>query len=166
MKTYLISLISAALLVALVNILSPDGGKNGISGHVKLLTSLFLVCVIITPLATFVKKLQQTDPEDLFPSDFYSPESSELESEWQSAIDQASTAYFGELLTQSLQKEFSIEEGSVRCVIVWEQASGNEALTPTRVTVILSGKAIWQAPKPIQEYVTSLLGCECNIAIE
>ncbi len=68
------------------------------------------------------------------------------------------------MLTVTIEKQFGIEAGEVRCLVAWEQEG--ETLTPTRVTVVLSGKAIWKDPHAIEAFVTELLGCDCTTAIE
>ena len=45
MKTYLLSLLTASLIAAMVGILAPEGERGGLAKHLRLLTSLFLVCV-------------------------------------------------------------------------------------------------------------------------
>ena len=58
MKAYLLTLVSAALVAALVNILTPSGERGGIAAHQRLITSLFLVCVLIAPLEGAIKALR------------------------------------------------------------------------------------------------------------
>lgn len=164
MKQYLLTLIAAALLAALVGILSPDGERGGIAKHMRLLISLFLVCVLIAPLRGVIINLQ-----DLINGDFSLPElglenEDDYRQQMENALDDASVNYFCDMLTQSIESQFSISPGDVRCRVDWQREG--ERLSPTRVTVILSGKAIWQDPKPIQAYVSELLGCECITAIE
>ena len=84
--------------------------------------------------------------------------------ELESSMNSASASYFGEMLTQTLEAQFSIQTGDVRCAVKWE--NNGENLAPTRVTVYLSGKAIWQDPRAIEAFVGELLGCECITVIE
>jgi hypothetical protein len=164
MKTYLLTLIAAALVAALVGILSPEGERGGIGKHMKLLTSLFLICVLIAPLERVIDGLRSladgsfeiTLPEGEGKEDF--------RTELESSMNSASASYFGEMLTQTLEAQFSIQTGDVRCAVKWE--NNGENLAPTRVTVYLSGKAIWQDPRAIEAFVGELLGCECITVIE
>ena len=72
--------------------------------------------------------------------------------------------YFESMLTETLCKEFEIIEDDIRTHIEW--SGEGEDMRPQKVTVVLSGKAIWKDPAKIEAYVTSLLGCDCATAIE
>lgn len=164
MKAYLVTLIAASLIAALVGILSPSGEKDGISKHMKLLTSLFLVCVLISPLQGMIEGLGSLlDGSTELPG-LDAPEEDSYTQQMNEALNNASTVYFTQMLTQMLETQFSISTGDVRCAVQWEKK--NETLSPTRVSVILSGKAIWKDPQAIEDFVSDLLGCECISAIE
>ena len=84
--------------------------------------------------------------------------------ELQDALDDASKEYFEGMLKETLCKEFAILEDDLRVRVEW--AGKDEDLRPQKVTVILSGKAIWKDTGKIEAFVTSLLGCDCVSAIE
>ena len=155
MKEYLLSVLSAALVIALVGMLTP----NGASGSLKLISALFLLLAIAAPLPKLLTSIPD-QIENLFQSnggeeDFHQQADLTLEN--------ASKAYLAQSLTQLLEQKFSIPTGEVRCTIRW--ADGDQA-KPERVTVILSGSAIWKNPNQIEATVAELLGCECVTAIE
>lgn len=164
MQSYFLSLIAASMIASLVSILSPSGEKGGIAKHMKLLTALFLVCVLISPLKETLLGLRAwLDGEWELPG-VELPEEDSYKQQLDQALEGASTTYFTQMLTQLLEQQFSISTGEVRCNVQWQTENGS--MTPTRVTVILSGKAIWQDPEAIEEFVRKLLGCECVSAIE
>ena len=159
-KTYLLSIFATALLITVVDILAPGGG---VSKHLKLVTSLVFVCILISPSLAFAEKLKDFangDWEFAIEGDMEEHYSSEL----QNALDDASKEYFENMLELTLCKEFDIAEENLRVAVEW--IGDAENLRPKKVTVILSGKAIWKNPAKIEEYVTSLLGCTCVSAIE
>ena len=164
MKAYFLSLIAASMIAALVGILSPNGEKGGIAKHMKLLTSLFLVCVLISPLKETLTGLRAWLDGDFGLPGVEIPEEDSYKQQMDEALQGASTTYFTQMLTQMLEQQFSIATGEVRCNVQWQIESGT--LTPVRVTVILSGKAIWRDPEKIETFVQELLGCECVSAIE
>ncbi len=164
MKDYLLTLIAASLVAVLVGILSPDGERGGIAKHMKLLTSLFLVCVLISPLQSGIEGLQRLMRGELSLPELNGSEQEDYPDMMEGALNDASVNYFCDMLTVTIEKQFGIEAGEVRCLVAWEQEG--ETLTPTRVTVVLSGKAIWKDPHAIEEFVTELLGCDCATAIE
>ena len=164
MKNYLLTLIAASLVAVLIGILSPDGERGGIAKHMKLLTSLFLVCVLINPLQSGIVGLQKLMQGELSLPELDDTTQEDHLQQMEDVLNGASVNYFCDMLTETLEQNFSIENGSVRCRVEWEQTG--ETLTPTRVTVVLSDKAIWKDPREIEAFVSELLGCECVTAIE
>ena len=159
MQTYLLSLLGGSLAVALIGILAPNGGSK----HIKLISSLFLVCVLVAPLPkaigsvrSWIDDLNQDVGSDADPSDYTA--------QMEEAVQSASKTYFAQSLTQMLEQRFSITPGEVRCSIQW--AEGDDGMQPLKITLILSGSAIWKNPADMEEFVTGLLGCECVTAIE
>ncbi len=163
MKAYLMGLLLASLAAALVGILTPEGERGGIGKHMRLLTSLFLICVLIVPLKGAIEGIRS------FLSGEWSLPGNEAENpdyadRVEEALDAASEAYFVQMLVQTLTEEFSISPDDVRCTVSWEKE--NEAFRPREVRIILSGRAIWQDPRKLEEFTENLLGCPCITAIE
>lgn len=160
MKGYFLSLLGASFAVALVGLLAPDDSGK-MSKSVRLMTSLFLICVIAAPLPSLIHRLPEvfTAAEEIgnADSDRYSEEAAR-------ALEGASRTYFASALTQLLETRFSLREGDVRCSIRW--AENTSDAIPERVTVILSGSAIWKDPAEIEAFLHDLLGCECVSAID
>ena len=162
-KVYMLSIFATALLITLVDILAPSGSGGGLSKYLKLVTSLVFVCILIAPtvsLAQHLKDFADGNWELETEGDVEDHYSAEL----QDALDNASKDYFEGMLKQTLCKEFDIAEDDLRVRVEWD-GKGQE-LRPQKVTVILSGKAIWKNPAKIEGYVSSLLGCDCVSAIE
>ena len=159
MKTYLLSLLGASLAVALIGILAPAGASK----HMKLISSLILICVLIAPLPKAIGSVWSM-VEDFTEQGGQSGSSSDYNGQMQEAVNSASKTYFAQTLTQLLEQQFSIPPGEVRCSIRW--AEGTEQLQPQKITLILSGSAIWKNPNDMEKFVSELLGCECVTAIE
>lgn len=162
-KTYMLSIFATALLITVVDILAPSGAGSGLSKHLKLVLSLVFVCVLISPtvsLAEHLFEFAKGNWEFGIEEDVENHYAEEL----QNALDDTSRDYFEGMLTQTLCREFEIAEGDLRTHVAWNNDGENPR--PQKVTVILSGKAIWKNPAKIEEYVTSLLGCDCVSAIE
>ena len=56
-----------------------------------------------------------------------------------------------------------LRQETVRCAVEWKTG---EPATPERITVILSGGAIWKDPEKLEAFVRDLIGCDCVTAIE
>ena len=160
-KTYLLSIFATALLITVVDILAPSG--SGLSKYLKLTTSLVLVCILIAPTVSLAQRLKELTNGDWSFSIDGEIENS-YSAELQNALDNASFAYFEGMLKQTLCEEFAIAEDDLRLRVDWSE--NGETVRPKKVTVILSGKAIWKDPAKIEGYVTSLLDCDCVSAIE
>ena len=161
MKSYLLTLLFTSLVIAMVNLLTPHGERGGTEKHMKLLTSLLLLTLLVAPLGNAVTGLREWINGSLLPP-WAENKAEEFESEVQEELHAASKKYFTEMLTQTLEKSFEIETGNIRCSVIWKK----DESAPEKITVILSGKAIWKDPKEIREFVSQLTACECTVAIE
>ena len=161
MQAYLLSLLITALVGTLVGLLCPDGG---ISKYVRLLSSLALICVLISPVKGAVESVRDFFANGITLPDADTENREELFDRFEAATDEASKSYFTQALTQLLETQFSMPTGTVRCDVAWNKKG--EELIPNRVTVFLSKSSIWKDPHAIEDFVTSLLNCECITAIE
>lgn len=159
MKSYLYALLLVSLATAIAGILSPEGEKGGILKQVRLLSALLLISVLILPIKSGISYLSSLQSgETPLPNWADAPENGK--EELQERLDLVSKEYFATALAERLEREFSIAAGEVRCIVRWDVDS------PSLVTVVLSGKAIWKDPEVIENFVSSLLGCDCQTAIE
>ena len=164
MKEYVISLLSAALVAALIGVLAPTGEGGGLSRHLRLLTSLFLITVIILPLGDAMGTIEGFLDGSVTLPEIGGSTEEDYRKELDEALASSSKAYFATLLIEKLEEEFTIPEGEVRCAIRWSEDAGEAR--PERISVILSGSAIWKDPASIEAFVRDLVGCECVTAIE
>lgn len=158
MKAYLLSLIGTALVITVAESFSPAATAK----QVRFLASLLFLWVLISPLPKAITSLSRIMESGL--PQFSLQPSEEEAQQLQNALDAATGTYFAQTLTELLEREFSISEGEVRCRVSWREEDGKQL--PDRVTVILSGSAIWIDPAPIEKRVEALLGCQCVTAIE
>ena len=160
-KTYILSIFATALLITVVDILAPSSG--GVSKHLKLICSLVFICVLVSPTVSLAQRLKEFangNWEFEMEGDVEDHYSSEL----QNALDNASLAYFEGMLKQTLCEQFDIAEDDLRVSVEW--SGEGEKLRPRKVTLLLSGKAIWKDPAKMEGFVSSLLDCDCVSAIE
>ncbi len=162
MREYLLSLLAATLVISVLHILTPAGEGGGLYKHYRLLSALLLVCLLLSPLAGTLDVLQ-----DIMDGSFRFPWEEEegtpdYREELDAAMNDASQVYVAQLLTQTLETEFSIPAGELRCVIEWNP----DGSKPTLVTLLLSGSAIWKDARAMQSFVEELLNCPCQSAIE
>lgn len=161
MKAYFFSVLAVCLSATLLGILSPDGKGGGLARHFRLLAALVLLAVLASPLPALLQKAQAGLL--LSVEKIRDAEEGDARAEWEKTMENTSKDYFVSSLTSLLETRFSIPTGEVRVGVEW--SDGDEVL-PLRVTAVLSGNAIWKDPREIETFVTDLLGCPCETAIE
>jgi hypothetical protein len=159
MKSYLYALFLISLAEAIAGILSPEGEKGGLLKHMRLLSALLLTVVLILPLKSGISYLLALQNGEI-PLPEWEEDAESGKEDLQDRLDELSKEYFSDSLTELLETRFAIEKGQIRCLVKWE---GD---TPSLVTVVLSGKAIWKDPAAIEDFVSDLVGCKCQSAIE
>lgn len=161
MKDYFFTLIGASLCVMMISLLAPPGGS---SKYVRLLTSLFLICVIISPVGGWIEKIQNLADGGIPLPEWGDSNDEHAKEEMQNTLHSASKDYFLQSLTQMLEEKFSISAGEIHCNAVWREAEDGQ-IRPKEIHVLLSGRAIWNDPKRIESFIYELLGCSCIIAV-
>lgn len=163
MREYLLALLAASLCAMLIGLLSPSGEGGGLGAHVKLLLSLFLICVLVTPLSDAAGAVRDWLAGDL-PFFDTEPNEEDYREQLENSLTESSKGYFLQMLTETLRREFSLEDGTVRCVVQWNE--GESQIRPSRVTILLSGSGIWKDPHAMKAFTEELLQCECVVAVE
>jgi len=162
MQSYLISLLVTAMVLAVIGILTPGGERDGLSKHVRLVAALTWICILISPVLGGIEALTNwwngeiSFSEEIGEADF--------QTRLDEALDSSSKAYFCDMLTQTLEERFSITPGDLRCYVTWKSNDGG--LSPEKVTLLLSGNAVWQSPREMEQFVTELIGCECVSSVD
>ena len=161
MKAYILSVVGASLAAALIILLTPDGKGGGILKHVKLLTSLALLCVIINPFLSFVKSLSETN-FDNFKDEILKDvnESDPYESILYESLSKMSADELKKELKNRISENFGIDVGNLE--VNAEYTIEENTVSFKRITVILSGGAIFKNPYDIEAYVKELTGIECK----
>ncbi|MDY3863243.1 MAG: hypothetical protein SOZ51_03980 [Eubacteriales bacterium] len=154
MTAYFLTLFGAALAVALVDLLVPERGRK----TVRLISALFLLCVLSAPLPRAFRAVR-----DYTLPDAADDAREEYSRRLEEAMQSASRTYFAKTLCDLICEQFSLPEETVRCAVEWKTG---EPATPERITVILSGGAIWKDPEKLEAFVRDLIGCDCVTAIE
>lgn len=162
MKAYILSLLAASLVAAIVGILSPSGEGGGIAKHLRLVCALFLLCALLSPLPSVLELLKDLSDGNLSFPGIETDMEEDYRDRLEGALDESARTYVQQMLTESIEEKFSISRGEVKLQIQWD----DKGERPTRVTVLLSGGAIWKNPHEISNFVSTLLKCECVCAIE
>ena len=158
MKEYVITLIGTVIICSLASMLAPE--EKGMLGYVKLAAGLCVLCVAISPLASFAREALEFDVGRSFLDG--DDESENLNGIYEGSLLGASETSVSEGLRVMICREFGLDSDEIE-VSVTLSGEGEE-YKPSRATVVLgSGKAIFADPHEIADYVTALLGCSCEI---
>lgn len=159
MNEYILTALGVAFAAAAVTALAPEGKGGGLSRHIKLLTSLALLCTLISPLLSFAGKLSELSKDP--PS--FSVGADTYDDILKEKLNAAGAADAAALIKDDLCTCFGIKESNITVEV--GTAPDTEVFTITKVRVFLSGAAITVSPYEVEERVKELTGsdCFCNI---
>ncbi len=144
------------MISAVIMLFLPDGSES--SKYVKLLASLSVLCAIAAPLGSFSLG---NGAEGIFDQLL----------EGVGDDHGAEEKYYGVLVgigSEELEKKlcelvcdkFLIEKENIKIDVEASEKEG--VFCVDRVTVGLSGAAVFKDPYDIEEYIGSLVGCDCD----
>ena len=144
---------------------SPEGVKSGIKKHMRLICSLCILCVMISPLTELIPGIK-----DIGEGLEGAGDSGGLQGFYESIYEQSSgdgiAEAVGSAVKSQLCESFSIPQSEIRVGVELGDDDGDGFREPTKITVILSGMAIFNDPRPIEKLIRERFGCECACAIE
>lgn len=166
MNSYILTLLSASLAAAVVELLSPKGEGGKLTSHVRMVAGLFLLAALLNPLRAGLDLLRDAVNGDL---------TAHLESMLPHGDTDSYEAAFGDTLTSisrteveafarsALQTEFGIppENCAVSAVCTYEE----ELLTLSELRISLIGAHALDNPHPIEAYFTDRLKCPCHVTV-
>ncbi len=166
MTPYILSLLSASLAAAVVELLAPKGEGGRLTSHIRMIAGLFLLVALLNPLREGLRLLRETADGDL---------SSRVEALIPSDIETDYEAVFGDNLAaigsdevrswvvQVMETRFGIPaEGCA----VWVACSyGEETLTVTEIRISLTPAYLLSDPHPMEIYFAEQLNCPCYVTV-
>ena len=167
MSYYILSLLSASLAAAIIELLSPKGEGCRMASHIRMIAGLFLLVALLNPLREGIRLLRDAAEGNI---------ASRVESLIPSDIQTDYEAVFGENLaaigsdevkswvTDTLKARFDIPPTG--CKVSVTCAYDGETLTVTEVRISLLGKYMLQDPHPIESYFTQQLTCPCYVTVD
>lgn len=157
MKEYICSVVGAALIISVAALILPEDAPS--SREVKLIGALALLCVMAAPLGSAAARIK-----DIFADGAITlPEAGEVESDLLGeALERQSAAEIGSVLKSEICRRFGLAEEDVR--VTADVATEDGRIVLRRVYVDFTGRAMWQDPRPVREYVESEAGAPCEIS--
>jgi hypothetical protein len=152
---YFSTVIGVAVVCSLCTVISPDAEVS----YVKLIGGLCILCVLISPLSSFIgDAVNYIEDESFFEEmygDVYVFEN--VEDIFDRALADASKSEIERCLESMLCHTFEIREQEIEVYVSLEESSVSD------VSVVLSGKAVFTDPHGIIEYIEETLACRCEI---
>ncbi|MBR2621305.1 MAG: stage III sporulation protein AF [Clostridia bacterium] len=166
MREYIIGLFALALCCAIVELLTPEGEGGGIARHIKLMTGLCLLCVLVTPLVSLVRmgadlpaRLEEALSD--WPA-IKEQADQEFTDRWQEEYEQMDATLASQTIAHMLQERFSVASGDVSVEVRLDENQSHIA----QIRIALSGRAIWLNTHEIERFIVETFDCECIIYME
>ena len=163
MKGYVISIIIVGVIGSFVTLLAPEGEGGGLGKHARLAVGLCVILVCIAPLNSLLRGLSGLDLHSLM-GDGGDGGAEEYESIFDSSYSAAEIENLREGIKTILFDKFGVEPSECYVkVTVSGDAVGDRRLE--RIFINLYGSAIWRDTGAIEDYLSSLFGCEIVTAV-
>jgi hypothetical protein len=156
MKEYVISIIVVSIIGSVVSVIAPEGEGGGLSRHVRLAVGVCIILVCFAPTVRAVEWLGEFDIGSVLPDDGENAE--QYESIFDRAYSEAEIDNLCEGIKSVVAQKFGLDPLSFKVSVRLNGDEGEKSLS--RVTLTLYGSAIWADTGAIEEYLSSLLGCE------
>lgn len=171
MKNYLISVVTVALCSSLAGYMAVERDGGGIGKDLRMLGAICIILSIILPLSPVLSDIG--DISDKLESmleilRFGNAEMSESEASeeyekiFNSQLIKSSVNEVQNSLKDLISQKFSIEKEDCHVEIVLGDGEDGEIYTEN-VIITLKGQAVWKDPYAIEEYITSLIKCNCIV---
>ena len=166
MHAYILTILTASLGAAVVELLAPKGEGGRITGHVRMIAGLFLIVALLDPLREGILFLRSAADGDLTARlEEVLPErdSEDYGKVFDSTLAAVSRAEVEAFVISALGTVFGIPETDCRVEAVCEAEDGTPVLCEVRIA--LGGDSVFKDPHPIESYVTAQLQCPCHVTV-
>jgi hypothetical protein len=154
-REYLFSVLGAALSSSVILLLLPERAASG--KFMKLLVSLAVICTVAAPITLAT---EGTVGDFFFSFTEGVRGDSSAEEKYYDILTNLGEAELERLLTERISEDLSLKAGDISVKVEADEADG--VFCPTRVTVGISGMAVFTDPREIEELVEGLVGCDCD----
>jgi hypothetical protein len=169
MTEYVFSIVLFSIASGIVLILVPEGTRQGLKKHLKLITSLCLICILISPMAKLMETISSFDGGDIngiFGTDTEGELYDKYNEIYQNYLDGGYGENIGEAVKEALYKRFGIAKENARVLTEFSDKNGDGVREPRKITIVLSGSAIVKEPDSIKKFVSEVFECDTAVAIE
>ena len=165
MAGYFLGVLAFAICCCVVELLTPSGEGGGVAGHVKWMSGVCFLCVLVIPLSQIMAEGNLSGRIEQMIDDWLSlgeQAQEEYNDRWEEQYEEMDAAYAEASLSYLLQERFAIAPEDVTVCVQADEA-GERIVS---VHVGLSGRAVWLNTHEIETYIEQMLGCECTAYIK
>ncbi len=164
MEGYIITVIGMVLICSFALMLCPDGEGGGLRKYMGLLSSLCVLCVLISPVMAVSDALFNTDG-GLFDGIFGDENAQERYEEiFEENLIEEGSANMSTGLKNMICRDLAIDSALFDVKV--ELVADTDKYIADKVTVVLYKGAVLVDPHRVIKYVNGLLDCECEIIYE
>ena len=158
MESYIVNLVCVSMFCGIICFLAPS--DSGVKNHIKLITSLSVLCVATFPLGNFLVQLKNAD---IPPLEFADKES--LAEDYEAMFCEAMKEYSNDSVESVCEKiltdKFDLKNEDIDVII--SSSVENDKININDATIVIYFGAITEDPKPLLETLEEVLECECRI---
>ena len=160
MREILTKLLTVSLLCGMIEMLTPAGEREGLRRGVRLLTGLFLLSVMLTPLS-------RADPSvwlrglGEWARAAEQEAQRELEIQMEEKLTAGTLAQLEEEIYDLLARRMQLSRE--HCTVTLEMAQGAEGLELVHIRLSLRGSAVMTDPRQIESLLEETVGCPCTV---
>ena len=167
MKAYILTILSASLVAAVIELLTPKGEGGRIAAHVRLIAGLFLLVALLNPLREgilYLKSAAEGNLTDRLAEVLPESSAEDYEEVFLGVLTDAGALETEAWVLSALETVFHIPPTACTVEAICE-AEGN-ALALREVRIALSGEYMWEDPHPIEAYISAQLQCPCYVTVQ
>ncbi len=167
MREYIYGIVVLSAAMSVIFALTPEGRGQGLKKHIRLISSICLLCVLIEPAAELIDGIRDMG-ENIFGS--IADSENELYERYDSIYEDYLDGKYGENIGQAvkdaLYEKFGIKNENCRISTEFSYSEEYGVKVPRKITVVLRKSAVLTDPLAVKDFVSELFGCEAEVALE
>ena len=166
MTSYILTLLSASLAAAVIELLVPKGDGGRIAAYVRMVSGLFLLVALLNPLKEGIHILQAAADGDLagmMAEQIPSPEPDEYRDAFASTLTSVGKQETESFVTETLESVFGIPPQYHAVEAVLE--SDGESMALREIRIGLKGKHFLEDPHPMEKFYAERFGGPCYVTV-
>ncbi len=161
MKEYVFSLVCVSLIAALFTLLCPEDAT--LQKGFRFVLVLVIMCAVFLPSES-VKAILDGSYAENFEGLFGSQDEEFDASHFADSFEKYGAQYVNAQIKKDICAVFNIADSDCRIVSSFGMKDGG--LYFEKITIMISGKAVWKDPHAMEDHITENYGCKCDVALE